>query len=105
MPDEEVLRWGWIAPMASQVTWDSDASTAIYERQAEIVRAAGALAELPVYLSSMALDNAWNGDLAGARLLIAERDTVAAVTGSRLPPIAGPPARSPCKATRPRLPR
>ena len=29
------------------------------------------------------------GDLAGARLLVAERETVSAVTGSRLPPIAG----------------
>jgi DNA-binding CsgD family transcriptional regulator len=88
MPEEDVLRWGWIAPMASHVTWDSAGSSAIYERQAKIVRNAGALAELPVYLSSWALDKAWNGDLAGARLLIAESDTVAAATGSQLPPFA-----------------
>jgi ATP/maltotriose-dependent transcriptional regulator MalT len=75
--------------MASQVAWDSDAATAIYERQTQIVRGAGALAELPVYLDSEALDRAWRGDLAGARLLVAERETVSAVTGSRLPPIAG----------------
>jgi ATP/maltotriose-dependent transcriptional regulator MalT len=74
--------------MATHIAWDSDGSTEIYERQAEIVRAAGALAELPVYLSSLALDHAWNGDFAGARLLIAESDTVAGVTGSRLPPHA-----------------
>jgi hypothetical protein len=88
LPDADVLRWGWIAPMASHVTWDSAAASEIYERQAEIVRAAGALAELPVYASSLALDYAWNGDLAGARVLIAESDAVAAVTGSRLPPFA-----------------
>jgi DNA-binding CsgD family transcriptional regulator len=88
LPDEEVLRWGWITPMASHVTWDSDGAREIYERQVEIVRTAGALAELPVYLSSLALDNAWNGDLAGARLLIAESDAVAAVTGSQLPAFA-----------------
>jgi ATP/maltotriose-dependent transcriptional regulator MalT len=88
MPEEEVLRWGWIAPMASHVIWDSDGSTAIYERQARIVRGAGALVELPVYLSSLALDRVWNGDLAGAGLLIAEADTVAAATGSQLPPFA-----------------
>jgi DNA-binding CsgD family transcriptional regulator len=88
MPQGDVLRWGWIAPMASHVTWDSDGSTAIYERQARIVREAGALVELPVYLTSLALDKVWNGDLAGARLLIAEADTVAAVTGSQLPPFA-----------------
>jgi DNA-binding CsgD family transcriptional regulator len=88
MPDEDVLRWGWIAPMASNATWDSEGSSAIFERQAKIARDAGALAELPVYLSSLALDKAWNGDLAGARLLIAESDTVTAATGSQLPPFA-----------------
>jgi AAA ATPase-like protein len=56
MPREDVLRWGWMAPFASHVTWDSAASSAIHERQAQIVREAGALAEFPVYLSSWALD-------------------------------------------------
>ena len=88
MPREDVLRWGWMAPSASLVTWDPDASSAIHERQAQIVRKAGALAELPVYVSSWALDKVWNGDLAGAALLIAETDTVAAATGSQLPPFA-----------------
>ena len=69
MPVEDVLRWGWMAPVASHATWDSDGSTAIFERQAQIVRDAGALAELPVYLSSLALDKVWNGDFAGAGLL------------------------------------
>jgi DNA-binding CsgD family transcriptional regulator len=88
MSAEDVLRWGWLAPMASHVTWDSDGSSAIYERQVRIVREAGALAELPVHLSSLALDKAWNGDFARARLLIAESDTVAAATGNQLPPFA-----------------
>jgi DNA-binding CsgD family transcriptional regulator len=88
MPEEDVLRWGWTAPMASNATWDSDGSSAIFERQAKIVRDAGALVELPLFLSSLALDKVWNGDLAGARLLIAESDTVAAATGSQLPPFA-----------------
>ena len=88
MPEADVLRWGWIAPMASHVIWDSDGSSAIYERQARIVRGAGALVELPVYLTSLALDKVWNGDLASARLLIAEADTLAAATGSQLPPFA-----------------
>ena len=88
MPEEDVLRWGWTTPMASQVTWDSERTSAIFERQAQIVRGAGALAELPLYLSALALDKVWNGDLTGARLLIAESDTVAEVTGSQLPPFA-----------------
>ena len=88
MPEEDVLRWGWTTPMASQVTWDSEGTSAIFERQAQLVRGAGALAELPQYLSALALDKVWNGDLTGARLLIAESDIVAAVTGSQLPPFA-----------------
>jgi DNA-binding CsgD family transcriptional regulator len=88
MADEDVIRWGWLTPMASHTTWDSDGSTAIFERQAKIVRSAGALAELPVYLSALALDKVWNGDLAEARLLIAESDSVAGATGSQLPPFA-----------------
>src|SRR5262249_15051694 len=88
LPVEDVLRWGLLAPMACHVVWDPDAATAIAERQAKIVRDAGALAELPVYLSSLALDKVWNGDLAGARVLIAETETVAAATGNQLPPFA-----------------
>jgi DNA-binding CsgD family transcriptional regulator len=88
LPADDVLRWGWLAPMASQAAWDSDAASAIFERNATIVREAGALAELPIYISSVGLDRAWRGDLAGARLLVAESETVAAATGSRLPPFA-----------------
>jgi DNA-binding CsgD family transcriptional regulator len=88
LPDEDVIRWGWMAPFASHMTWDPAASSAIYERQAQIVRNAGALAELPIYVSAWALDKTWNGDLAGADLLVAETDDVLAATGSQLPPFA-----------------
>jgi DNA-binding CsgD family transcriptional regulator/tetratricopeptide (TPR) repeat protein len=88
LPAQDVLRWGWTAPMAANALWDSDASTAIIERQARIVREAGALAELPLFLSTLAIDNVWTGDLAGAEALIAESDRVAAMTGSQLPPFA-----------------
>ena len=87
LPAGDVVRWGWTTPMASNVMWDSDASTAIFERQARIVREAGALAELPMFLSAVAIDKMWTGDLAGAEALIAEADSVAAVTGNQLPPM------------------
>ena len=74
--------------MASNVLWDSDRSTAIFERQATIVREAGALAELPLFLSSLAIDRVWTGDVAAAEALIAESDNVAAAIGDRLPPFA-----------------
>jgi ATP/maltotriose-dependent transcriptional regulator MalT len=83
---EDVIRWGWMAPGPSSATWDSDGAIAIYERKVQLVRDAGALGELPIHLDSLALERTWLGDFAGARLLIAERDSVAAATGSQMPP-------------------
>jgi DNA-binding CsgD family transcriptional regulator len=85
---EDVLRWGWLAPGASTAIWDAEGALAIYERQARLVRDAGAFAELPIHLHSLALERAWHGDFAGAGLLIAESDSVAAATGSQIPPFA-----------------
>jgi DNA-binding CsgD family transcriptional regulator len=94
MPVEDVLRWGWLAGTASTAAWDSDGASAIFARQAQLVRDAGALAELPIHLSALALDKVWTGDLAGAGLLVAESDSVAAATGSQLPPFAALRLRS-----------
>jgi hypothetical protein len=51
--------------MANRATWTPTARAG-FTRPGRDARAAGALAELPVYLSSLALDNVWNGDLTGA---------------------------------------
>jgi DNA-binding CsgD family transcriptional regulator len=88
MPVEDVLRWGLQAGNASTPIWDSDGCHAILERQAQIVRDAGALAELPIHLGALAFDKAWRGDLAGAGALVAESDSVAAAMGSHMPPFA-----------------
>jgi DNA-binding CsgD family transcriptional regulator len=88
MPAHDVLRWGALAVAASTAIWDSDRATAIAGRQAQIVRDAAALAELPTHLSALAVDKAWIGDFRAARALIAESDGVAAATGSQRPPFA-----------------
>jgi DNA-binding CsgD family transcriptional regulator len=88
MPVEDVLQWGLRGAAASSATWDCDGLGAILERQAQIVRDAGALAELPIHLSGLALHTAWAGDFASANMLIAESDAVAAVTGSPVQPHA-----------------
>ncbi|MDA0158865.1 AAA family ATPase [Solirubrobacter ginsenosidimutans] len=88
LPESDVLRWGVAAPTASNAIWDADGATAIAERMTRIVRDAAALAVLPTHLSGLAMDRAWSGDLAAARALIAESDSVAAATGSRIPPFA-----------------
>ena len=56
--------------------------------QVQLVRDAGALGELPIHLTRLALERAWLGDFAGAGLLLAESDSVAAATGSQVPPFA-----------------
>jgi DNA-binding CsgD family transcriptional regulator len=88
MPVEDVLRWGLQGGAASAATWDCDGLHAILERQAQIVRDAGALAELPIHLGALAIAEAWRGDLAGAGALVAESESVAAATGSGMPPLA-----------------
>ena len=88
MPAHDVLRWGGLAVSAGSAIWDADSASAIAERQAQIVRDAAALAELPTHLSALAADKAWLGDFAAARALVAESDSVAAATGNRTPPFA-----------------
>ena len=89
IPVEDVLRWGWMATAASNAIWDNDGAHAISARQVELVRGAGALAQLPLHLSALGLARAWTGDLAGAEASMAEADTVAAAIGSATVPWTG----------------
>ncbi len=86
IPIDDVLQWGWMAYSASAAVWDVEGMRAISARQAQLARAAGALAELPLYLNGLCLTTTWMGDFAGAASLIAESDSVAAATGGRNDP-------------------
>jgi DNA-binding CsgD family transcriptional regulator len=86
IPVEDVLRWGWAATGASDAVWDDTSTRAIAERQVQLVREAGALAELPIHLAALGLATAWTGDLVGAAALIAENESVTAATGSPIAP-------------------
>ena len=88
MPVQDILRWGWLAIGASAAVWDHDGWNASSARQVQVLRDAGALAALPVHLTYLGMATVWLGDFAGAASLVAEIDTVAAVTGSRFPPYA-----------------
>ena len=87
LPVEDVVRWGVHVGGVRLAMWD-DESVAVFERQARIVREAGALGELPIHLQAVALDRSWRGDLAGARRLIAEAESIATSTGNQVPPFA-----------------
>jgi DNA-binding CsgD family transcriptional regulator/tetratricopeptide (TPR) repeat protein len=85
---EDVLRWGWMAAAASTAVWDDEAFDAICARQVQLVREAGALAQLPLYLSQLGIIRAWRGDFTGAASLMAESESVAAATRSSFVPYA-----------------
>ena len=87
LPVDDVLRWGWHVGGVRSAIWDDDA-IAVYERQAMLVRGAGALAEMPIHLQALALERAWRGDLSGARRLIAEAESISASMGNQVPPFA-----------------
>jgi DNA-binding CsgD family transcriptional regulator/tetratricopeptide (TPR) repeat protein len=86
IPAEDVLRWGWTTAGASAAVWDHEGWLASCARQVQIVRDAGALAALPIHLTYLGMAIVWTGDFAGAASLVAEIDSVAAVTGTRFPP-------------------
>lgn len=83
-----MLRWGLAAAGASSAVWDEEGFDAISARRLQLVRETGAIAQLPIQLSASAVAKAWMGDFAAAASLIAESDSVAAATGSRLDPYA-----------------
>ena len=86
IPVEDVLRWGWMATAAYAAVWDFDGLHAISARQVQLVRDAGALAQLPLHLNLLGTVRPWMGDFAGAASLVAETDIVAAATGSPTAP-------------------
>jgi DNA-binding CsgD family transcriptional regulator len=86
LPVEDVLRWGWAATGASDAIWDDERTRAIASRNVQLVREAGALAELPIHLAGLGLARAWIGDFVGATSLIAESESVAAAIGSPIAP-------------------
>ena len=86
IPVEDVLRWGWGASAACTATWDHDGWLAICTRQVQLLRNAGALAELPIELSSLGIAISWLGDFATAASLAVESESVAAATGTPIAP-------------------
>jgi DNA-binding CsgD family transcriptional regulator len=86
IPLEDVLRWGWLATFASSLVWDIESFQTIAARNVQLVRDTGAMAQLSLHLWQLALCHTWTGDLPGAASLAAESDSVAAATGSPIPP-------------------
>jgi DNA-binding CsgD family transcriptional regulator len=86
IPVEDVLRWGWMAVSVAAALWDFEGFYAISVRQVQLVRDAGAVAQLPLYLAQLGIALPWMGDFTGAAAVIAETDSMAAATGSPIAP-------------------
>jgi DNA-binding CsgD family transcriptional regulator len=87
IPEEEILRWGFIATVADEALWD-DEGWRVTVRQVQLAREAGALDQLSFLLNRMAIETVWRGDFTAATVLIAEAGAVCKATGSRFAPVA-----------------
>jgi DNA-binding CsgD family transcriptional regulator len=86
--DAEVLRWGWLASRAANLTWDFDAGLEIGLRAVRLARDAGALEALAVVDNASGQAVAVGGDFSRAALLIAEVEALKEATGTRIAPHA-----------------
>ena len=87
IPVEDVLRWGWMATAASAapVGWRGLATRSPRDRSSSPATPARSR-QLPTSLAQLGIARPWMGDFAGAASVIAESDSVAAATGSRIAP-------------------
>jgi DNA-binding CsgD family transcriptional regulator len=83
---EEEIRWLWFACHTAYELWDDETWHELSIRQVQLARAAGALAELPVALNSLAGASLFAGDFAAAVAQVEEAEAVTEVTGNRLAP-------------------
>ena len=86
MSIENGLQWGVLASSAAVSVWDFESWEAIITRQADLARAAGALAALSIVLHGQGIVVTWCGNFAAAASPIAEAITVTEATGTRIAP-------------------
>jgi DNA-binding CsgD family transcriptional regulator len=86
IPPQDVLRWGWVATGLGPSLWDDEIMRSMYAREVQVTRDAGALTDLTLYLTSLALAVAWAGDVPQAVALVGEAELIASATGSPVTP-------------------
>jgi DNA-binding CsgD family transcriptional regulator len=84
---EEGLRWLWLAGRAAAFIWDYDSWDSLTRRQIRLARELGALAHLPLALSTHIGVQLFAGNTRAAASLVAESDALADITsGWMVPP-------------------
>ena len=87
---EEGLRWLWLAGRAAAFIWDYDSWDSLTRRQIRLARDLGALAHLPLALSTHIGVRLFAGEMRAAASLVAESDTLADITSGWSVPPYGP---------------
>ncbi|WP_329000061.1 AAA family ATPase [Kribbella sp. NBC_00709] len=80
------LRWLWLATHAAHDVWDDESWEVLCARHLRLARHAGALAVLPIALSSRMGLHFFAGEFAEAGALVYEFSTINEVMGNHLPP-------------------
>jgi DNA-binding CsgD family transcriptional regulator len=80
------LRWLYLAWTTAVDRWDDQSWETIASRGLRLARDAGALAVLPLALTSRSVVHVFEGELRAAAALAAEQESVTNATGSRLAP-------------------
>jgi DNA-binding CsgD family transcriptional regulator/tetratricopeptide (TPR) repeat protein len=86
LPREEGLRWLWLACTTAVDLWDDEAWEVLADRHLQLVRDAGALALLPIALSTRGAVHMYAGELSAAAALLEEVKAVTEATASPLAP-------------------
>ncbi len=86
---EEGLRWLWLAGRAAGFIWDYDNWDLLTRRQIRLARERGALAHLPLALSTRMGVHLFAGETQEAASLLAESDALADITSGRIVPRYG----------------
>jgi DNA-binding CsgD family transcriptional regulator len=81
---EASRRWGWLTVAPTSALWDEKSAYAILASQLESVRDAGALARLPLDLSTFDLLAVRCGDFASAEAAITEADALSNSTSTAI---------------------
>jgi DNA-binding CsgD family transcriptional regulator len=83
---DEALRWIWLPCLSAVDLWDESSGAVLASRNVKLAREAGALAALPLALTSRIAVHVFNAELAEAASLLEEFDVVTEATGNRVAP-------------------
>jgi DNA-binding CsgD family transcriptional regulator len=87
---EESLRWRWLAGRAAGYIWDYEGWDTLTRQQVRAAREVGALAHLPLALSTRVGVHLFAGEIQAAASLVEEADALGEATDGSIVPAYGP---------------